>query len=257
MVFNTRMVLPMSRILAVVIGAMFFPSIACAASTGGAEKLVELGQTTTPLVAPTCPAGPLKNCVIILTHTTALQTTSDGVRNPTKVKQPGWIVAFSVGLSNLVSDPTQEHNLLHSLNAQLGGPPQLALAVLRPGPKHTYRVVAQSDSLHVTPFLGQVLGEPLSPPNTFSTFMALPVKAGDVIGLTSATWAPVLALDLTNSKFEYRQSRTKSCTHAPASQTALTSVGQSAAFLCAYTGTRVEYSATEVVNVPYPKTYVH
>ena len=144
------------------------------------------------------------------------------VRNPTRVKQAGWIIAFSVGLSNLVSDATQEHTLLHSLNAPLVGTPQLALTVLRPGPKNTYRVVAQSAALHVTPFLGQVLGEPLSPPDTFSTFMALPVKAADVIGLTSATWAPVLVFNLTNSKFEYRQSRTKDCAHPPATQTALT-----------------------------------
>jgi hypothetical protein len=34
-------------------------------------------------------------------------------------------------------------------------------------------------------------------------------------------------------------------------------VGQSEQYLCSYTGTRVEYSATEVLNVPYPKTYVH
>lgn len=248
----------MSRVLAFVIGVLFFPSVACAQAAGvGAEKLVELGQTTTPLVPPTCPAGPLKNCDIILTHTTALQTTSDGVANPTKVKQPGWIIAFSVGLSKLVDNPTQEHALLHSLNTRLGGTPQLALTVLQAGPKHTYRVVAQSATLHVTPFMGSVLGEPLSLPNTFSTFTALRVKAGDVIGLTSPTWAPVLALDLANDKFIYRQSRTKNCIHAPATETALTMVGQSAGFLCAYVGTRVEYSATEIVDVPYPKTYIH
>ncbi len=34
-------------------------------------------------------------------------------------------------------------------------------------------------------------------------------------------------------------------------------VGASASYLCNYTGTRVEYSATEVVNTPYPKNYVH
>ena len=34
-------------------------------------------------------------------------------------------------------------------------------------------------------------------------------------------------------------------------------VGASTRYLCAYTGTRVEYSATEVTTAPYPKNYVH
>ena len=34
-------------------------------------------------------------------------------------------------------------------------------------------------------------------------------------------------------------------------------VGANTRYLCQYAGTRVEYSASEILNTPYPKTYVH
>lgn len=250
-VLNSEMRFRVGRVLA---SALTLLVLASAASA----KSVELGQTSTPLVAPSCPANvALKDCNILLEHTTAIQTKSDGAANPARVKQAGWIVAFTVGLSDLVSNPTQEHNLLKSLNEQFGGTPQLVLSVLRPTTSNTYRVVAQSETYHVTPFLGQVVEEPLSPPDTLTGFTALPVNKGDVIGLTTPTWAPVLAINLDSTKFGYRQSRRTNCTHAPATQTALTMVDQSAPFRCVYTSTRVEYSATEIVNVHFPKKYVH
>ncbi len=223
-----------------------------------AAKIVELGQTTTPLAAPSCPKGVSPSqCFIILTRTTAIQTVSDGVSNPTVVKSDGWIVAFTVGLSQLSTDATTEHNYLRTLDQAYGGTPQLALTVLKPGPKHQYSVVAESGMYHVTPFLGQVLQEPMALPPTFTSFTALPVKAGDVIGLTIPTWAPVLSYNLTSSKFAYRQSRMTNCKNAAGLQTAQLTVGENTRYLCEYSGTRVEYSATEVVDTPYPKKYVH
>ncbi len=244
--------------LPLVLAAFLAAAIAAVAPAAASAKIVELGQTTTPLVSPQCPKGvALNQCFIILTRTTALQTTSDGVSNPTKVKKAGWIVAFSVGLSNLVSDAKQERTILHTLDQAYGGTPQVALTVLRPGPKNSYTVVSQSGTYHLIPFLGQVLQEPLSLPPTFKTMTPLAVKPGDVIGLSVPTWAPVLTYNLGASKFAYRQSRKANCKNAAATNTAQLRVGQSEQYLCSYTGTRVEYSATEVVNQPYPKTYVH
>jgi hypothetical protein len=221
-------------------------------------KIVELGQTATPIATPSCPKGVSPSqCFIILTRTTAIQTTSDGVTNPTVVKSNGWIVSFTVGLSQLSTNTKTEHNYLRTLDSAYGGAPQLALTVLQPGPKNKYTVVAQSGFYHVTPFLGQVLQEPLSLPPMFTTFTAIPVKKGDVIGLTVPTWAPVLTYNLTSTKFTYRQSRATNCKAAAGSETAQMTVGISTRYLCEYTGTRVEYSATEVVNTPYPKNYVH
>jgi hypothetical protein len=78
-----------------------------------------------------------------------------------------------------------------------------------------------------------------------------------VLALTVPTWAPILTYNLSASQFSYAQSRTTSCDTAAASQTAQTKVGSSTRYGCAYTGTRVQYSATEVTNVPYPKHYAH
>ena len=226
-------------------------------ATASAE-IVELGQTKTPVVAPTCPKGvALNNCSIVLARTTAVQSVSDGSVNPTRVTHAGWIVSFTVGLSQLSSNAKTVHNLLHGLDQRFGGVPQVALTVLKPGARNTYTVAAQSGAYHLIPFLGQVLQQPLSLPPRFSTFTALPVRAGDVIALTVPTWAPVLSYNLDASKFGYRQSRTTNCTNPAASETAQTKVGASTRYLCSYTGTRVQYTATEVVNRPYPAKYVH
>jgi hypothetical protein len=238
--------------------------VACAGAlallipAAASAQIVELGKTTTPIVAPSCPSGVSPaQCFIILTRTTAVQTVSDGVLNPTKVKKAGWIVAFTVGLSKLSTNAKTETSYLHTLNRAYGGPPQLALTVLKPGPKNRYTVAASSGVYHVTPFLGQVLQEPLSLPPSFTTFTALPVQPGEVVGLSVPTWAPVLSYNLTPSKFAYRQSRMANCKNAAGTETAQSTVGASTRYLCNYTGTRVEYTATEVVNQPYPKTYVH
>jgi hypothetical protein len=243
--------------LSLVIAASIVAALALAPGTALA-KTVELGQTTTPLVAPSCPKGvPSTKCLIVLERTTAVQSASDGVSYPTTVKKDGWITSFTVGLSNLSSNPATERRLIHGLDHSYQGTPQIAISVLKPGPNNTYTVVAQSATFHVLPFLGQVLEEPFSLPPTFTTFTALPVKAGEVIGLTVPTWAPVLTYNLTPSKFSYRQSRMARCKYAAAGQTAQVTVGASTRYLCQYSGTRVEYSVTEVLNAPYPKTYVH
>jgi hypothetical protein len=244
--------------LPLVLAALLVAAVIAIAPGAASAKIVELGQTSTPLSAPQCPKGvSLSQCFIVLAHTTAVQTASDGVSYPTTVKRAGWIIAFTVGLSNLVSNAKTEHNLLHSLDLAWGGTPQVALTVLRPAPKNTFTVVSQSGTLHLIPFLGQVLQEPLSPPPAFKTTTPLAVKPGDVIGLTTPTWAPVLTYNLSPSKFAYRQSRKANCKKPPAENTAQTKVGQSEQYLCSYTGTRAQYSATEVVNQPYPKNYVH
>jgi hypothetical protein len=238
-------------IAAVLLAAVAVPAAASA-------KIIELGQTSTPVAAPTCPKNAsLSSCAIVLERTTAIQSVSDAVTNPTKVKKAGWIVAFTVGLSKISSNAKTERSVLHNLDMAYGGTPQLALTVLKPGPKNQYTVAAQSPMFHVIPFLGQVLQEPLSLPPSFSALTALPVKPGEVIGVTVPTWAPILSYNLNTSKFSYRQSRAANCVHSAASQTAQTSVGASTRYLCSYTGTRVQYTATEITTQGYPKTYVH
>jgi hypothetical protein len=245
----------MKRLPLVIAGLI--AAVACLPSAAAA-KMVELGQTATPIASPVCPKGVSpSNCFIILTRTTAIQATSDGVSSPTKVQQDGWIVSFTVGLSKLSTVSATEKKYLHLLDTAYNGTPQLALTVLKPGPNNQYTVAAQSATYHLIPFLGQVLQQPLSPPPNFTQFTALPVKKGEIIALSVPTWAPVLSYNLSTSKFAYRQSRKANCKKAAGSQTAQMTVGASTRYLCNYTGTRVEYSATEITNTPYPKSYVH
>jgi hypothetical protein len=227
-------------------------------SSPASARLVELGATATPLAKPACPPNtPPAQCFIVLARTTAVQSTSDGVVNPTTVRRAGWIISFSVGLAQLSTNTKTEKTLLHQLDVSFGGTPQVAITVLKPGPKHKFTVVAETPLFHVLPYLGQLLQMPLSLPPNFTQFKPLAVKPGEVIGLTVPTWAPVLSYNLTPSKFVYRQSRSTKCKVGGAGATAQLAVGDHTQYLCTYTGTRVEYSATEVTNVPFPKNYVH
>ena len=220
-------------------------------------RIVELGQTTSPVVAPACPKNvSLKNCDIVLTRTTAVETLSDGVIEPTRVNQQGWVVAFSVGLSRLVSSKTARASIVKGLDSRFGGGPEIALTVLKPGGDNTYTVAAESRPFPLTSFLGQVLQEPLAQPPSFSAFTALPVFRGDIIGITIPTWAPVLSLDLPANQFSYRQSRRANCNHTAAGQTAQTRVGGSAQYGCYYANTRVQYTATEIVDAKVPRNEI-
>ncbi len=227
-----------SSLIAAVVAlcAVFVPASASAA-------IVELGATSTSVVAPTCPPGVSSvNCKIILTQVTALATIRDGIAYPTTVKKRGSIVAFTIGLSRLSNNKTTAHNDIHFLDQTFGGTTRASITVLRAnGPKKQRRwtVVGQSAVFHLQPYLGQVV--------QFALPTSLPVLKGDVVALTVPTWAPVLSIQLPSAKFAYRQSRSRNCTPPPAS-TQAQNIKQTATYKCNYPGTRVEYSATEVTD---------
>ncbi len=219
---------------AAALAAALVPATATAA-------VLELGQTNSALVAPVCPAGVSQtNCTIILPRVTAIETLRDGVAYPSTVKQAGAIVAFTVGLSRLSSNRATAHTDIHLLDSAFGGTARVAVTVLKETNKktRTWKVVAESAVFHVQPYLGEVVQFPLP--------KSLPVLPGEVVALTTPTWAPVLSIDLASKKFAYRQSRS-SCTGTP-NPSAAQGVGQSASYKCNYPGTRVEYTATEITN---------
>jgi hypothetical protein len=239
-----RSILPMA-----VAGLTAALGLAVALPTGAEADTVELGATPSPVVAPACVKGDsLANCKIVLTRTTGIEASSDGLINPTRVNRQGWIVSFTVGLSNLVGSRSQRAAIIKNLDGLYGGEPELALTVLKPGPNNTFTVAAQSGTYPLLPFLGQVLEQPLSLPPRFTSFTALPVIRGEVIGLTVPTWAPVLSYDLPTAQFSYRQSRRANCNSPAATQTAATKTGVTKTFGCDYTGTRMQYTATEITD---------
>jgi hypothetical protein len=218
--------------------AVLLPAVAGA-------QVIELGpQANTPLVAPTCPKGANANaCTIILTRVTALETLWNGAAYPTKVTKAGNIVAFTLGLSALDSNRTTVHNDIHNLDSKYGGTTRAAITVLKPvGPasQRQWTVVASSPVYHLQPYLGQVVQFPL---NT-----AIPVIPGEVVALSVPTWAPVLSIQQSTSKFAYRQSRSANCSNPPATPQVFTLPGGSAKYGCDYAGTRVEYSVTEITT---------
>ncbi|MBV9944754.1 MAG: hypothetical protein JO262_21695 [Solirubrobacterales bacterium] len=218
-------------------------------SASASAAVVELGATTTPLVAPVCPKGLAPaQCTIILTRATALETIRDTSAYPATVKQAGRLVAFTVGLSALSSNPTTAKNDVAFLDKTYGGDAQVAITVLKPvGPRNhwTWQMVEQGPVVDVQPYLGQVA--------QFALTASLPVARGETIALTTPTWAPVLSINLATTHFAYRQSRSRNCNNPPAASQAQLTVGQSARYACDYPGTRVEYSATEISNpVPTP-----
>ena len=234
----------MKRSLLAATGALALCALVPASASAA---IAELGATTSPLVAPTCPKGvaPVQ-CTIILTRATALETIRDNVAYPSTVKQAGRLVAFTVGLSALSANPTTAQNDVKFLDNTYGGDAQVAVTVLkRVGPKSkwTWQVVEQSPVVDVQPYLGQVA--------QFALTTSLPVVRGETIALTTPTWAPVLSIDLSTAHFAYRQSRSRNCNHPPATSQAQVTVGQSTPYVCDYPGTRVEYSATEVTT-PVP-----
>jgi hypothetical protein len=233
--------LNMKRSLLAMVGAL---ALGAAVPASAGATITELGVSTTPLVAPTCPAGVSPaQCTIILTRATALETIRDNAAYPSTVKAAGRVVAFTVGLSALSSNATTAKSDTTFLDKTYGGDPQIQMTVLKPvGAKNlrVWQVVESTPLVDVQPYLGQVVQFPLT--------TSLPVVPGETVALTTPTWAPVLSIDLSTAHFAYRQSRTRNCNSPPSTTQAQVTVGQSTRYVCDYPGTRVEYSVTEVTN---------
>ena len=224
-----------------------------AVPTVASGQTVELGLTHSPIVSPSCPTtiAPT-NCTIILTRSTALETIRDGTDYPTTATQSGEIVAFTVGLSQLSTDQTTAHNEIKALDHAYGGTTQAAVAVLKPTGAHKlfeWQLAAVSPVVHLQPYLGTVTQFPLATP--------LPISAGETVALSVPTWAPVLSIGLAAKDFAYRQSRKSSCGSPASVDDSMFTLGVTNVFGCDYTGTRVEYSATEITNPTPAKLQIH
>jgi len=231
---------------ATIVAAILLPAAAPAAE-------VQIGVTTSPLVSPTCPADAQGgNCTILLTQVTAYETLRDGVVNPDTVKHSGVISSFTLGLAppSLVTPA-----IVAAKSAQYGGPPEAQLTALIPTGTPTnpsYRVAAQTSVVKLRSEFGKVAEFPLLTP--------LPVVRGEVLALTVPTWAPVLSIEQTSTKFSYAQSRVKglattskgqkisSCNTTATVNLAQIVVGELAGYSCVYPGNRIEYSALEITT---------
>ena len=227
--------------------------LAIALPASASARIIELGATKTPIVAPTCPTTVKPTaCTIVLTRVTGLETISDGVKYPTTVTRAGRIVAFTLGLSRLSSNNSTARKDIHFLDFTYGGTTQAAITVLKPkgaARLHRWVVVADSPIVHLQPYLGQVVQFPLD--------KSIPVKRGWVIALSVPTWAAVLAINLAPKQFAYRQSRSTKCSSPGSTEFVQLTIGANTRYGCNYTGTRVEYTVTEVTTPVPPKNQIH
>jgi hypothetical protein len=214
--------------------------------------VIELGQTTTPLTKPTCPATGA--CPIILTEATALEVLSDTVPYPTTALHNGRIVAFTVSPATVTAadidgtPATKTQPAQPGLDATYGGVSQVAITVVRPSStklapgKRVYKVVAESPLFRLEPYFGHLVQFVLS--------QTLPIRKGDLVALTVPTWAPLLSVNLPKTQFAWRASRTSGCLDYTV-QAAQLLVGDSTPYKCFFNATRVEYTATEI-TLPVP-----
>ena len=207
--------------------ALLLPAVAPA-------TLTEVGviPATTPATAPSCPGTP---CYAV-SRTTGFQVKVGSERNLLSAPRNGTIVAWTISLG--APNSTQ----IKFFESSEGGPAEAGIAVLAPQrkPNLTYKLVAQSPLVKLTPYFGKTAQFPLE--------TTIPVKKGYVVALTVPTWAPALALGFGNDT-SWRASRPKAGCKTTSSQTAQTEVGATTQYYCLYQTARLTYSAT-LISTP-------
>ena len=208
-------------------------AIALGGSAGAAPKIAVLGSAAP--AAPSCPA----NCQAV-GKTTGFQTSIGKIKSPFTVPYPGKIVAWSIKLSA----PTDKQ--IDFFEEFFGGPPKARISVLKPVMKQIkqgkpiYRLKAQSPVEDLAPFFGQT--------TTFQLGAPIKVKAGQIIALTTETWAPAFAVGLGGNTSWLASRKRGKCTKAADIQagSAQQRLGSDRSYGCNYKTARLLYSATLV-----------
>jgi hypothetical protein len=191
--------------------------------------LTEIGKTTTE-ATPSCPTNP---CLAV-SRTTGFQVKVGATRNMLSAAHDGTIVAWTITLGK----PMKKQ--IDFFNANEGGAASASIEVLRPGPKLSFKLIAQSPPVQLEPYFGMTAQFPLA--------TTIPIKKGDVIALGVPTWAPALALGFGNDT-SWRASRPKSKCTDTTTQTAQTQPNTAAQYACLYRTARLTYSAT-LISTP-------
>jgi hypothetical protein len=212
-------------------------AVALALPAPASARIVELGSVA-DAANPSCPGDPCEAAVRV----TALQgRAAGGPKNPYYIRRNGYIVAFTLNLSQ----PTAEQ--VAFFNDNFGSPSQVRLSVLRRGDTRrtrlNYRLLSQTETFEVNRYFGSkptfVLSEPLR------------VRKTNWIAITVPTWAPIFANNLGRSDW-WRSSRARNSCDPPRSlrQFALSDLREVNVFGCTYSGARLLYTAT---YIPDPK----
>lgn len=204
---------------------------AAGAGTAAPERTTVVLGSTASMPDPSCPESP---CQAIGSVTGFQVGTSQG-NLPFRVPRDGKVKSWTLTLSQ----PTGSQRSF--FNGFFGTPPEARLAILRrvPGtnpPRYALR--AQGSIKVLSPYLGQ----------TIKFGASLPVRQGDVVGLTVPTWAPAFAQGLPSSN-AWRASREEGkCANATDVRQGepQQKVGTRATYACRYTTARLLYTVTVV-----------
>ena len=215
-------------------------AIACALlaltlAPGASARVIELGSDPTPAKSK-CPDNPCE----VVGRVTGYQGRSDQTTSPFIAPSDGKIVAFTISLAKL------EQNQISYFTNLYGGVPQARITILRKGKRKKsrldHRVMSQSKIYSLQHYLGSTPSFALSQP--------LSVRKGYFVALTSPTWAPAFARDLSKSNWWRSSRRKKHCDDVTQHAAQLT-IGNVTTYGCTYHTARLLYTAT-FVTTPQP-----
>jgi hypothetical protein len=221
----------MKRILLLTLGLLL--ALAPAASA----RVVELGSKNGTMTA-SCPTTP---CAV-LARVTGYPGHAGPVKNPYYIRRDGYLVAFTVPLGKPTAEQT-DYFTDDPPPAPQFGEPEVQISVVRRGDKRktrlNHRLLAQSPAYKVRSYFGS------SP--TFVLSDPLRVHKGNIVALTTTTWAPAFASSLPRSDW-WRASRKKDNCDAPESlaQFAATTLKDISVFGCTYHAALPLYTVTYI-----------
>ena len=202
-----------------------------ASGTTGATGTTGSTGTTGPV--PSCPGAPCE----VVSETTGMQVKVGKYNAPLTIPRDGVIVAWTI----ILSQPTPAQ--IAFFNKNEGGPSEAGIAIIKNTKKLDYQLVAQSPLVQLQPYFGERAQFPLA--------STIRVQKGERIALTVPTWAPALAIKLSNTT-SWRASRPKNTCTSPteaSTQTSQTVAGSTATYSCLYQTARLLYTAT-LISTP-------
>jgi hypothetical protein len=220
----------MKRISSAIFASLVLGLVLPAAAPATLSELGVIGATTPP-TAPSCPT----KCLAV-SRTTGFQVKVGTTRNLLAVPHSGTIVAWTITLGK--PNATQ----IKFFEANEGGVAEAGIAILQQQakPNLTYRLIAQSPPVKLTPYFGETAQFPLD--------TTLAVKKGEIVALTVPTWAPALALGFGNDT-SWRASRSKKQCATTSALSTESLIGSSVQYYCLYQTARLTYSAT-LISTP-------
>jgi hypothetical protein len=217
---------------------------AIAIPSAGASRAKVIGKTKhTP--NPSCPAKKTGGCSAI-GSVTGFMTKADGKRGPFHVFKDGSLVAWAMDVSKPSKD---ERNVFQTLfhNNAFGGHPSARISVLKSKGHHKYKLVRESPAVDLDSSLGRK--------QIFTLNKPLHVRKGQVIAVTTPTWATAFAAPVNQNDNQWRASRKKKrCNVDKDHQQNIEASrpqqkdGSIRSYACKYSGARLLYWAYFVPN---------